>query len=262
MPSKNRGKSYQIVAIKYLKNKVRLVFTDNKIEISNDTFVDFHLYPNKTIEQKELDNIIKREIRQKYINYCIRIISKNSYSEQEISSKLLKRNIDHNDLSYVILYLKNLQLINDEQFIFDYLDYANYMHYGKMRIIDGLLKKGASHHQVEKLNFLPEDELQKALYHLPNLENKYSKYSYKNKKLHIHQSLLRLGFESSIIDIALSNVKSLDNDKEFENAKADYIIISNRLKERYDVSTTKRKIISYLLNKGYNYNIINKVLRG
>lgn len=262
MPLKNPGNECKIVSIKYLKNKIVILFNnEEKLELSKETFTDFHLYINKIVSQDELRIIREREEKQKLLNYAIKILLKKSYSEKEIIHRFIKKGGKKDDIDYVINYLHQYNLLNDTLFIKDRLDYDNYMNYGKNRIINDLLSKGCSMDDIMQIDFNYDNELQKALHHLPSLEKKYYKYSYNAKKIHIAQSLFNLGFDRNVINIAIENMKHINEDDEIENAKNDYSKALRMYKNKYQGKNLTQKIMNYLVNKGYSYNIINKIVK-
>ena len=91
MQSKSTGE-FIIKQIKFLKNKVRIIFTNlEKLEISNDTYTDFHLFVGRELSNKEIKEIKTKDNDKQYLNYVLNILSKASYSSNEIKMKLEKK---------------------------------------------------------------------------------------------------------------------------------------------------------------------------
>lgn len=261
MPSKNLG-NFTITDIKYLKNKVQLIFEKDKLDISKETFTDFTLFKGKTLNEKDYQKIVKREKEQLYLNYAINLLSKKAYSVKEIQNRLTKKGASEESIAFVINYLKKYQLLDDNLLLQERLDYGNYMHYGRGRIIDDLYISGVPSSLINNLSFPFDKELEKALFFIPKLDKQYSKYSYKMKKNHAFQSLVRLGFDNDVINQALENLKHDNEQTELVKAKKEYQLVYNKYKNKYKNYELKEKITNYLLNKGYSYNIINKINGG
>lgn len=102
---------------------------------------------------------------------------------------------------------------------------------------------------LKKYNFINDDELASKIVNTNVNLNKYGK----NK---IKQNLYNKGIEKSAIDEAISNI---DQDAEFENAL--YLAEKRyaRLKNE-DPKKAYSKIANHLAYKGFNYDIIKRVL--
>lgn len=102
---------------------------------------------------------------------------------------------------------------------------------------------------LKKYNFINDDELASKIVNTNVNLNKYGK----NK---IKQNLYNKGIEKSAIDEAISNI---DQDAEFENAlylaQKRYARVKNE-----DPKKAYSKIANHLAYKGFNYDIIKRVL--
>lgn len=102
---------------------------------------------------------------------------------------------------------------------------------------------------LKKYNFINDDELASKIVNTNVNLNKYGK----NK---IKQNLYNKGIEKSAIDEAISNI---DQDAEFENAlylaEKRYARVKNE-----DPKKAYSKIANHLAYKGFNYDIIKRVL--
>ena len=102
---------------------------------------------------------------------------------------------------------------------------------------------------LKKYNFINDDELASKIVNTNVNLNKYGK----NK---IKQNLYNKGIEKSAIDEAISNI---DQDAEYENAlylaQKRYARVKNE-----DPKKAYSKIANHLAYKGFNYDIIKRVL--
>lgn len=255
MSSNNVGR--KILSLHIGKKKVLLRFDNEVISLSLNTYLHFHLYENKILSEQEYQEIIKFNEIDKYIEYAKTVISRSPISEKCLIDKLTKKKINNDIVAYIVNYLKENHLLNDEQYGNDLLEYLENRNFGKNKIIDILYRKGLKTSFIKNIEFDDKNEIKKAEYLIPLLEKKYSKYNYKNKINHIELALLRNGFENHIAAIAKTNIKNINNDDELNKLEIDYIKAIKRYSKKYDKNELDNKVIKYLLAKGYSYkNII------
>ncbi len=255
MSSNNVGK--KILSIHVGKKKALLHFEDEVISLSLNTYFQFHLYENKILSEQELKQINKFNEIDKYIEYAKTAISRSYMSEKCLTDKLAKKNVNSGDIAYIIAYLKEKHLLDDEQYGNDLLEYLQSKNFGKNKIIDILYKKGLKASFIKNIDFNDENEIKKAKSLIPSLEKKYSKYNYKNKISHIESALLRNGFETNIIPLIKLNIENIDEEDELNKLKIDYLKATKKYLKKYEKNDANNKVIKYLLAKGYSYkNII------
>ena len=256
MQSKSVGNL--ITKIKENKNTVSLYFGKEKLSISKETFSSFYLYKGKIVSEKELDEIHKVEEASKYFSYALNILSKNVYTEWKMREKLYNKGANKGQVDRLIIILKKNDLICDKAFIEDYIEFANEKNLGKNKILANLAAKGIFKQDLVKLSFDRRNELSKAKKHLNKLDKQYSKYSYRSKKEHIKQALVRLGFDadvaSEVSELSISGSEKQENDK----LKKDLLAIRARLKKKYQGKELKDKTFQALVRKGYSINMIIK----
>ena len=251
----------KITKIKILKNKVSITLDHKeKLSVDKDVYTNFYLYEGKELDKKEYKSLIETDKSNKLLQYALKIRSKALYSEYQMREKLYKKEASKKDVDYVIKILKSYDLINDTMYALDLVEYYHSQYYGKNKIKQKLSDKGIFDKEIDKIKFSDQKELSKAKHLLPKLEKKYEKYNDSQKKQHIYNAYLNLGYDVDIASHAISDIKSSSKKDELNKLKSDYQKAKTRLERKYQGKELKQKIIQSLLAKGYRLNdIINLV---
>ena len=210
----------------------------------------------KELSNKEYDLISKENNYDKLLQYVMNIITKKMYTEKEIVYKLKQKKASKEDIDLIIAYLKNNNLINDKQYMFEYKQYADEKKLGKRVIIHNLIEKGIQEKDIYELVFLEEIEKSKIDYHLNIANKKYRNASNKEKRKLVFEYLFRLGFEQELIDDMIKEGLSLSTESD-EKAK-----IKNEIIKKNYINLERQKVIHKLLLKGFSYELICRVLNG
>ena len=251
-----------IKKIKILKNKVSITFDKGeKLSIDKDVYTNFYLYEGKQMDKKEYNALVSLNNSNQLLQYALKIRSKSLYSEYQMREKLYKKEASKKDVDKVIKYLKQYELIDDEAYASDLVEYYNSLNYGKNKIIHKLSDKGIFDQTINKLKFPVSLEKKKANNILNKLEKKYEKYNYSQKKSHIYNAYLQLGFDNDIASEMINKIKESSPKEENEKLKSDYQKVKTRLERKYKGQELKQKIIQNLMQKGYRLNDIIKIVK-
>ena len=251
----------KITKIKILKNKVSITFDNkSKLSIDKNVYTNFYLYEGKEIDKKEYKSLIDLNNSNALLEYALKVRAKSLYSEYQMREKLYKKEASKKEVDKVIKILKGYDLINDEAYARDLLEYYNSLNYGKNKIIHKISEKGIFDKEINKLSFPVSIERKKANNNLSKLEKKYDKYNYSSKKSHIYNAYIQLGFDSDISNEMINKISKPDSKSEKEKLQNDYKKAKTRLERKYQGKELKQKIIQSLMQKGYRLNdIINLV---
>ena len=244
-----------IKKIKIGKNMITIVFADQELKISPDTYTEFRLYQNKVLTDQEVEKIKSREQIDKLLKSALVSVSKGHPTKKVMISKLEKKGANRFQIDKIIEILVESGFLDDKQFMNDYLEYAKNKGYGKERIIQGLYDKGVPQHMIKDIKFEQNDEFKRARMMLKTYEKKFSRYNYIQRKKHIYDALLRMGYESAIAFKVLDNIKKESDNDEEEHLKKDYQIAQRKYQNK-----GRKKVLEYLLSKGYRYTQIVKVM--
>ena len=250
----------KIIKIKIGQKKVALIFDDgDKLEISPNTYTEYNFYVGKSLTKKDIKGISFNNDIDKYMGYITKLVAQKSYSKHEIKEKLAKKGANEAQIELIIDKLIKYQLIDETSLIKEYLDYADYKHYGYNRIKEDLYKKGISSIYIERIKYDETRDLKQARSLIKGYEKKYSKYNYSSMKAHIYQALLRMGYSYDVSNKALEDVSPIDVKKEQELLKEDYKKAKAKYEKKYGPYETKDKITQYLISKGYRYEDIKSL---
>ena len=252
--------SKKIKRIKIGQKKVVIVFdNDDKLEISPNVYTEFNLFPNKSLSKKDIDELKKRSEVDKYFTYATKLLSARLYSKTKLKEKLTKKGANEIEIDAVIDLLIKYQMLDDDALIKEYLEYAEYKHFGYNRIKDDLFKKGVTSYKVDKIKYDEKRELKHAEALIKPFEKKYNKYNYSQTKKHCYDALLRYGFNSDIALTALNKLSPIDEKKEKMLLKEEYQKAVRKYDKKYKGYELNERISEYLLSKGYRYKDIKQI---
>lgn len=260
MPSVNTG-SRKIKGIKLYKDHVTLSFFKGEpLKISKEAFVSSYLYAGKNLSSKEIANLEEITAMSTLLNYALQIVSKKHLSEKEMLEKLMKKEDNYVAAKKVIAKLKENDLLDDKAFMQDLIAWDNERNFGQNKIVKHLKDKGIPETLINRVNFPQNIERKKAKALLDKLDRKYARYAYESKKKHVYQAYLSQGFNHDIAREVVNDLKKQNNKVEQDLLKKDYEKIKNRYEKKYEGYQLKQKIYAALINKGYKYQEIKKVL--
>lgn len=252
---------YKIVKIKEKQDYV-VIYLDNdeKINISVENYFKYYLSKTKGLDEDTYLKLKNEEITLLAYKKAINKLSQKDYTVKQISDYLkIKHNLEYKDIDIIIEKLKNYDLLNDEKYCINRINYLNKDNLSIKQIKVKLLKEGIKEELIEKylINDYKE-ELNKCL----NIASKYER-SIKNKssnlkKQSILNKLVGLGYS---YDLAKSAVDSLniEVDNEYELCKREYARGLLKYSKKYKDYELKNKIYAYLLSKGFSASMIKEV---
>lgn len=238
------------------KNNYKITFDNGEcLSLDEDLFTDYYIYVDKDIDEDEYETIKQKSNLIKEKNYLISLLSKKNYSTNEIILKLKNKNISNDNINYLIEYLKNNNLLNDENYFNEYIECLNLKNYGYYKINEKLIQKGFK----QELEYNKNIELEKINNILPALIKKYNKESQNKKIILIKNSLLNNGFDFDLINEVLKKINIASYEEEISNLKRDYNLIFIKSQNKPENERTNY-IINKLKMKGYKYNDIIMVV--
>jgi regulatory protein len=253
VPSEKSGN--EITKIKVGKVKITVVFKAEELKISPDTYTELRLYEGKVLSDQELAEIKAREQIDKLLKNALVSVSKGHPTKKALIAKLEAKGASRLQIDKIIEILTRSGLLDDQQFLNDYLEYAKNKGYGKERILQGLYEKGVPHHLIQGVIFDYGEEFERAENVLPNLEQKFLRYNYVQRKRRIYEALLRLGYESGVAIKLIDKIKRGSEKDEFAHLRSDL----EKARRKYE-DKGRKKIVEHLLAKGYRYKDIAQIM--
>lgn len=186
-----------------------------RLYLDNGEVIDTYdnvILENDLLLKSELDSSLYSKILietnlEEYYNICLKYISIRIRSTKEIITYLKKKNVNDEDINYVVNKLKTNKFINDnyftECFIKDKLKFTNM---GEYRIINELKKHNIDNSIIEENKYLISNEIMqekinKLIDKQIKTNTKLDNYKLRNK---IYNYLLRQGFNNSLVVSSLN----------------------------------------------------------
>jgi len=260
-------KVLEIIAIK--NNKYQIIISQNEEEesivVPESVLIRMNIFSPRVISENEYQQITKvldedllLEKAYHFIDYKMRTIS-------EVKKHLQKSTNDEEVIQRIILKLKKDQYLNDDFYVKTYLsEKIDFDLVGPAYIKQKLILKGIHFDLIEQNMAVFTDEMQyEKLFELIKKETKYPiKSPFKKAYTSLKTKLIKKGFSISIVDSAmLSNIdliKSVIDEKQLIEKEL------KAMKKHHSLETwvEKDQAIKKLFNKGYDYEIIKKLLKG
>lgn len=133
-----------IVPQKKRKNRVS-VFIDGKygFSLDYDTFQRSNLHIGDDIDEREIENLLKKDEFPRVLDYSYTLLSLRERSEYELKKKLYEKEFPGEVVREVIDYLKKEKLLDDRIFAQKWVDYVLHNKpMGKIMVMHELKKKG------------------------------------------------------------------------------------------------------------------------
>lgn len=245
----------EIINYKKTKNnQYELTFdTDATITLYEDTIIKYNLLYNKNLNEKEIDNIIKENNKLEAYYLSIKHLSNKMRTSLEIKKYLQKKSFSNIIIENTINILIKQGYLNDDKYIESYInDQYHLTNNGPDKIKNNLIKLGIEESKI----FIDKDFSSK----IKNMINKKIKVNNKLStnalKLSITNYLFNLGYKREMFQKYLENITA--NDYEF--IKKDYEKLYNKYKNKYDEYKLKMFLKDKLYQKGYSFDLINKVV--
>lgn len=260
MHSNNIGK--QIKKLRISKNSILITFIDKStLSVPFDCYEKYLLKEKKILSDKQYKELYDAHIINKNKDYLLKLISKHSYSKKQIKEKLIKRKLNNDQIKTLIDYLEKYHLLNDDTYISDFIRCSNTKNHSLNRIKNELVIKGIP---IEKVNSITSDysiEYRKAN-NLISPKLRYQEtYSYQLKKKKIYETLIRQGYEKDIIEDIIKEKLIYSYEEEMKNLRKEYSIAFSKYRFKYLGDLLYKKVIQYLLRKGYSLKDIEIVER-
>ena len=246
-----------IEKIKMVGKKYKILLENgDEIKTYDDVIINYGLLYKKGIDNDLLNKITidnnYYDIYYKTVNY----ITKKLRSEKEINSYIDKNNPNNADKEKIINKLKQINLINDTNFVKAYIaDKINLSNEGPNKIYKSLLEHNIKEELIlSELNKIDDGIISDKLTKMIAKRVKNTKYSGYKLKYKILSELVNLGYDKTLILEKLENI-NIDQDI---NKEADKIY--RNLSKKYQGETLIYKLKTKLYNKGFQLDEINNYI--
>lgn len=246
--------------IKYNKDRIIICFNDKtNLKLNKNVITTYPLFVGKIISGDfliELEEFSKIEdlllIVKKKVNFDNCTIDK-------ITTLLKKNGGSKKQIKQVIKRLQESNLLDETLILESVLEKADYKHYGYNWIIDKLSKLKLSSDMINKVKYNTTREIKEAKLYLNSIKTKYDHKNNYQRKKSIFNSLLRSGFSFEVSSEIIDKISNSNEYHELNVLKLDYIKALGKYRAKYSKDELDKKVVNYLLSKGYELNDIKYV---
>ena len=149
--------------IQVKKNSVLISFKEKVKSISLDfnSYTNERIYINKEIDEKTYIRLKRLSKLNKSMNQAIKYCLKKLRTSFEVKQYLKRKQLSYKDINYIIRYLEDNGLLNDENYVASFISEANENNMGKNYIIHHLYKVGISYSLISNIVFEDDNEREK-----------------------------------------------------------------------------------------------------
>ncbi len=227
-------------------------------QISEGMIVKYMILKDREFTDEEFTSIMNDITQEKFLSSALNYISYQMRSEKEIRDYLLEKELNGELLEKIVGKLKDLNYINDDELAKVLLRESINKGKGPNALKNKYLVKGIDRDIFTKylVEYSEEVEYDNAFSLASKLVNKYLNYPINKQKQKIYEKLVRDGFNQSVCNRVINSLEFIDESE--ESLKKDIRLLY--LKYNGFDNESKKKVISKLLLKGYEYKNIKKYL--
>ena len=253
-----------ITSKKRQKNKRYLVETNlDSYKFDEDTVIKYMLFKDHEFTKKEFDEVLFNAKVSEGFNKALSYLSRSKKSTYEVKEYLRGKD-DYNEkaIDLIISKLKEFKFIDDYEYARSVINT-----YGKVkgplyiknklevkRIHKDIISKVIGEYNIEYSEFENALTLARKVMEASDIK----KYPITKQKTKIYSKLISNGYSSEVSSSVISRIEFVDeSDEELEKDLRKYL--RKYFDSELNFKEKKNKIITSLMNKGYNYKNINKI---
>ena len=235
------------------------------INLSSQVIDRYGLNVGQVVDREELDALKDQEQVARAYHLALKYLTYKDYSYAKMQKKLSdKGDFDDIQIEMTMELLVQKNLIDDVEYTRNYFQKAKRMGVGVNKIIFNLKNEGISPFVIDEYlaDYSQDLEYDKAVEIVKKLYNENTSKPQYALIQNIKNKLFNKGFSQDVVERAI-------NDFDFvfpkEHTKKlltkEYQRVYNRYKNRYDPHILKSKVITFLVQKGYEYDDVIEIIR-
>ena len=233
------------------------------LELSQKVIDRYGLSVGQVVDKEELDALRDQQQVAKAYNQALKYLSYHDYTYAKMRQRLAEKDYDDIQLDMTMDLLVQKRLIDDEEFTKNYFAKAKNMGIGVHKIVSHLKNEGVSPFLIDEyLSDYSSDfeydkaiELIRKLYEQNTTKPKHALIAY------IKNKLFYKGFSQDVVEKALQEFDFVMPEEHTQMLlRKEYERVYKRYKNRYDSRILKSKIITFLVQKGYEYNDVIEMM--
>lgn len=250
------SKNYS-VSFRFDNHQVILNLTSKVVE-------RYGLSVGKVVDREELDALKDQEQVAKAYNQALKYLSYHDYTYEKMKKKLAdKDGYDEIQIDMTMELLVRKNLIDDVEYTKNYFHKANKQGLGINRIVYNLKNEGVSPFIIDEYlaQYSENIEYDKALDIIEKLYNQNMQKSQNALIQHVKNKLFNKGFSQNVVEKAIQDFDfTIPKEHTKMLLKKEYERVYKRYKNKYNLYTLKNKIITFLIQKGYEYDDVIEIV--
>lgn len=262
MPLKRTGEESYITSIKKGKKISLFLSSGDSFSVSPDTFVEFRLYEGKALKAKEIKEIKDFENQSMYYSFSLSCLAKKAYTVHELYVKLENKGASEAEIKAILSRLSRQGLLDDGNYAKAYYeDVSELKLFGYEKALFDLREKRVKEDILFKIKEDGEFELEKAKRLCELLNKRYQNLPTREKRRKMNQTLREKGFGEDVASTALNQTfKASSKENELSSLTKAYGLAKARYQRKYEGYELKKRLMGYLLSKGFAYEDIISIL--
>lgn len=262
-------KVVSIVSTNDHKKEVSFQFDNHQVilDLAPQVVERYGLFVGQVVDREELDALKDQEQVSKAYHLALKYLTYRDYTYQKMHKKLSdKGDFDDIQIDMTMDILVQKNLIDDLEYTKNYFQKAQRLGIGINKIVFNLKKEGVSPFLIDEfLSTYSQDlEYEKAIEIIQKLYNENTSRPKYALIQNIKNKLFNKGFSQDIVEKAINNFDFIIPEEHTKMLLTkEYHRVYNRYKSRYESNILRSKIITFLVQKGYEYddvvNIINEL---
>ncbi len=254
MTQSNNDKPIGILKIKPKGKKFFVTFDQDELELTEELMVTYRVSLDKRYTEAEFKQLKTEAKIGKSLDKAINYIFYKPRSEKEVYEYLKKEKLEEKDINKIITKLKKNKLINDELYVDALIQDFHLKLKGLHAFKYELILKGIDDSLINKalLNYHEEEMLEELIVKYQKEADRLNNLPVIKQKQKIRESLIRRGFENQTINEVLNQLLFT------EDLEETFLKELSKIQQK---TNDYNKQLTYLISKGFNYQLIKEYLK-
>lgn len=235
------------------------------LNLSSQVIDRYGLSVGQVVDREELDALKDQEQVARAYQLALKYLTYKDYTYAKMLKKLTdKGDFDDIQVEMTMDLLVQKNLIDDVEYTKSYFHKATRLGIGVNKIIYNLKKDGVSPFVIDEFlaDYSQDLEYDKALEIVEKLYNENTTRPQYALIQNIKNKLFNKGFSQAVVERAIQDFDFVFPKEHTKKLLTkEYYRVYNRYKNRYDKHILKSKIITFLVQKGYEYDDVVEIIR-
>lgn len=233
--------------------------------LSGQVIDRYGLFVGQLVDREELDALKDQEQVSKAYKLALKYLTYKDYTYAKMQKKLNdKGDFDDIQIEMTMDLLMQKNLIDDAEYTKNYFQKATRLGLGMNKIIYHLKNEGVSPFVIDEFleKYSQDVEYDKAVEIVQKLYRENTTRPQYALIQNIRNKLFNKGFSQDVVEKAIENFDfSMPKEHTMNLLTKEYNRVYNRYKNRYSSNVLKSKIITFLVQKGYEYDDVIEIIQ-